>query len=134
MSYSRWSSSRWYTFWSAMGAESTEYRLPTQKLKEGQVFEICDIPSYHITYGDLKKRSRSAVLHEIEELYAKDYVRPTWEELMELQEYFSRFIKDVDDHFKLWNFMKYEWYYPFRNKIYWKIKKLKKRYVKDRSK
>lgn len=132
MSYSRWSSSRWYTFWSAMGAESTEYRLPTQKLKEGQVFEICDIPSYHITYGELKSRSRSAVLHEVEELYAKDSIRPTWEELMELQEYFSRFIKDVDDHFKLWNFMKYEWYYPFRNKIYWKIKKLKKRYGKNR--
>lgn len=146
MSYSRWSNSRWYTFWSAMGAEPTEYKWPTQKLKDNQVFEICDMPSYHITYGDLKRRSRSAVLHEIEEHFTQDFewtdmegtthisksVPPTWEELMELQEYFSRFIKDVDDHFKLWNFMKYEWYYPFRNKIYWKIKKLKKRYGKNR--
>lgn len=148
MSYSRWSNSRWYTFWSAMGAESTEYRWPTQKLKDNQVFEICDMPSYFITYGDLIHKSRSKVLKEVKDHFSQDSewtdmegtthvsksVPPTWEELMELQEYFSRFIKDVDDHFKLWNFMKYEWYYPFRNKIYWKIKKLKKRYVKDRSK
>jgi hypothetical protein len=27
------------------------------------------------------------------------------------------FVEDVDDHFKFWTFMKYEWYYPIRNKI-----------------
>ena len=158
MSYSRWSYSRWYTFWSAMGAETTQYKWPTQRLKDNQVFEICDMPSYHITYGDLKKRSRSAVLHEVEEHFAADFEwhgleyneesgelepgetkitkgkRPTWEELRELQDYFDNFITDVDNHFRFWTFMKYEWYYPFRNKIYWKIKKLKQRYVKDRSK
>ena len=133
MSYSRWSTSRWYTFWSAMGAAQTEYKWPTQKLKDGQVFEICDMPSYYITYGELKRRSRSAILHEIEQSFENDSRRPTWDELVELQEYFTRFIKDVDDHFRFWTFMKYEWYYPFRNKIYWKIRKLKQRYVKDRS-
>ena len=73
MSYSRWSNSRWYTFWSAMGAEPTEYKWPTQKLKDSQVFEICDMPSYYITYGELKRRSRSAILHEIEEHFAADF-------------------------------------------------------------
>ena len=101
MSYSRWSNSRWYTFWSAMGAETAEFRWPTRKLREGQVFEICDMPSYHITYGELKRRSRSAVLHEIEGHFAQDFewtdmegtthvsrsVPPTWDELMELQDY-----------------------------------------------
>lgn len=155
MSYSRWSNSRWYTFWSAMGGETSEFKWPTQKLKDRQVFEICDIPSYHITYGELKRRSRSAVLHEIEEHFAADHQlrgmdfssdepklgevktykgnRPTWDELLELQNYFDNFIKDVDDHFKFWTFMQYEWYYPLRNKIIWKIRKLKQRYVKDRS-
>lgn len=156
MSYSRWSNSRWYTFWSSMGSSQTEYKWPTQKLKDSQVFEICDFPSFYITYGELKRKSRSAVLHEVEKhfsepftIYPKQFVdgemveeepvtkkarKPTWEELMELQDYFNNFIKDIDNHFRFWTFMKYEWYYPFRNKIYWKIKKLKKRYVKDRSK
>ena len=132
MSYSRWSNSRWYTFWSAMGSSQTEYKWPTQKLKDNQVFEICDVPSYFITYGRLRDTSRSKVLHEVEELFAKESIRPTWDELNELQLYFSRFIKDVDDHFKFWNFMKYEWYYPTRNKIYWKIKRLKQRYDRDK--
>ena len=134
MSYSRWSNSRWYTFWSAMGGLQTEYKFPTEKLKRSQVFEICDIPSYHITYGDLVDRSRSTVLHEIEELYSKDKVPPTWEEMMELQEYFSRFIKDVDEHFQPWNFFLYEWLYPIRNKVIFKYRKLKEKYVKNRSK
>lgn len=146
MSYSRWSNSRWYTFWSAMGSSQTEYKFPTNKLKRSQIFEICDMPSYHITYGDLVDRSRSAVLHEIEEHFAADFEwhglksvdgklepdeteiikgrRPTWEELNELQLYFSQFIRDVDEHFKPWNFFLYEWYYPTRNKIYRTIKKL----------
>ena len=158
MSYSRWSNSRWYTFWSAMGAAQTTYKWPTQELKDSQVFEICDMPSYYITYGELKRRSRSAVLHEIEEHFATNFevpdydydeesgkleskgikvfegTRPTWDELNELQLYFTRFIKDVDDHFKFWTFIKYEWYFPFRNKFIFKYRKLKQRYVKDRSK
>lgn len=133
MSYSRWSNSRWYTFWSAMGAEPTQYKWPTQRLKDNQVFEICDIPSHFITYGDLKSRSRREILLEIEESFAEDKRKPTWDELLELQDYFDRFIKDVDDHFKFWTFMKYEWYYPFRNKFIFKYRKLKQRYVKDRS-
>jgi len=156
MSYSRWSNSRWYTFWSANGAVPTEYKWPTQKLKDSQVFEICDMPSYYITYGDLKRRSRSAILHEIEEHFAADFdwhdieivdgkleqgkskiikgKRPTWDELNELQLYLARFTRDVDDHFRFWTFMKYEWYLPFRNRIIFKYRKLKQRYVKDRSK
>lgn len=133
MSYSRWSTSRWYTFWSAMGAEPTQYRWPTQRSKDNQVFEICDIPSYFITYSDLKSRSRREILLEIEESFAEDKRKPTWDELLELQDYFDRFIKDVDDHFKFWTFMKYEWYYPFRNKFIFKYRKLKQRYAKDRS-
>lgn len=156
MSYSRWSNSRWYTFWSANGAYQTKYKWPTQKLKDSQVFEICDIPSYYITYNELKERSRSAIMHEIEEHFAKDFEwrdieivdgklergepktikgkRPTWDELNELQLYLACFIKDVDDHFRFWTFMKYEWYFPFRNKFIFKYRKLKQRYVKDRSK
>ncbi len=130
MSYSRWGQSRWYTFWSATGAPDTTYKFPTEKLKRSQVFEICDIPSYHITYGDLVNRSRSNVLYEVEKLYPD----VTWEELDELQLYFSRFIRDVDEHFQPWNFFLYEWLYPIRTKLIFKYRKLKEKYEQNRSK
>lgn len=123
MSYSRWSNSRWYTFWSAMGAYRTEYKWPTKKLKDGQVFEICDIPSYFITYGELKSRPRLDILNEVQDYYTNGKKKPTWDEMLELQNYFDRFIKDVDTDFKLHNFIKYEWYYPFRNKLIFKYRK-----------
>jgi len=156
MSYSRWSSSRWYTFWSSTWSTDMQYKFPTNKLRRSQVFEICDMPSYCITYGDLVDRSRSSVLREVEELFAKDFTytpseyneesgkleyketeilpgkKPTWEELNELQDYFSSFLNDVDEHFKTWNFFKYEWLYPIRNKIIFRYRKLKQKYVKDR--
>ena len=147
MSYSRWSrESRWYTFWSASGSTDTQYKWPTKNLKRSQIFEICDMPSYRITYGDLVDRSRSSVLHEIEEHFAKDFEwndlefvdgklepgettiikgrRPTWEELHQLQDYIARFIRDVDNHFQTWEFFKYEWIIPIYHKIYRKIKKI----------
>ena len=49
---------------------------------------------------------------------------PTKEELTELKTYLINFKEDIDNHFKFWNFMKFEWYYPIRNKFFFKIKKL----------
>jgi len=131
MAYSRWGGSRWYTFWSARSGAETQYKWPTQKLKNSQVFEICDIPSYCITYDDLVNKSRSKVLHEVKKHFDD---KVTWDELSELQEYFSEFIRDVDEHFQLWEFFKYEWYYPTRNEINWKIRKIKQQYEQNRSK
>ena len=39
-----------------------------------------------------------------------------------MYDYIKRFIQDVDDHFKTWNFFMFEWYYPIRNKAHriWK--------------
>lgn len=136
-----------------MGAEPTQYKWPTKRLKNNQVFEICDMPSYFITYKDLVARPRAEVLEEVKEHFSepftfhpKEYVdgemvtkdpvtregrEPTQEELEELSGYFDRFIKDVDEDFKLRHFIRYEWYYPFRNKIIWKLRKLKERYEQD---
>ena len=36
MAYSRWSNSRWYTFWAC--GESLEYKIPLQVIKDNQVF------------------------------------------------------------------------------------------------
>jgi hypothetical protein len=122
MSYSRWSKdSRWYTFWSSTGASDTQYKWPTKSLKRSQIFEICDMPSYCISYGDLVDRSRSSVLKEIENHFGGDV---TWDELNQLQDYFARFIRDVDKHFEPWEFFKYEWLKPTKYKIHRIIKKI----------
>ena len=126
MSYSRWSHSTWYTFWSGAG-ESTDYKLPTKSLKDAQVFEICDFPSYYITYGELMNDGLYTILERVQAYYRQSHSRftdhipyiksPTKEEMDELGSYLLEFVKDVDDHFKWYNFFRYEWYYPVRNKI-----------------
>jgi hypothetical protein len=142
MSYSRWSNSTWYTFWTAF-SERTEYKFPTQKLKETQVFEICDFPSLHFTYKEIAE-GLDPVLEKVRETYSKPYEgnmlvsitngkaeyepttynakSPTDDELMELTLYLLEFKRDVDHHFEPFNFFLYEWYYPTRNRIHWKIR------------
>jgi hypothetical protein len=147
MSYSRWSNSRWYTFWSSTIDSEMEFKYPSKDLKYKQTFEICDIPSYYLTYGDIEVKGIKKILEEVENLYSKDLpfresiedikllfkeqvvprTPPTWREMRELQDYIFEFKKDVDNHFKLFNFIKYEWYYPIRNKILLKWKKIKKK-------
>jgi hypothetical protein len=152
MSYSRWSNSIWYTFWTAFGATPTEYSLPSRKLKESQVFEICDFPSYFITYKDAKD-NLDEILKDIKEYYSKDHPgkmfkdmvdgvpvyedvvwpakNPTDEEMEELRGYILQFIDDVDEQFMPSKWFMYQWYYPFRNKIIWGIRDLKKKWKKS---
>lgn len=150
MSYSRWSTSTWYTFWTSL-SESTEFKLPTQRLKNNQIFEICDLPSCHISYEELDELGVDRVIQTVKEFYSHPYPgtifkgrneetkelefeqctypakNPTEEELEELKEYLLEFMYDVDDHFKWKNFFLYEWYYPVRNKIvFWYRNKFKK--------
>ena len=142
MSYSRWSTSVWYTFWAA--TIDLSYKWPTNELKRSQVFEICDMPSFRLTYGELQDKGMTSILEEINTFYNKDhsgdiftgfvdgvatyehmnYVakEPNAKEILELIEYIRRWEADVEEHFKFCNFIKYEWYYPLKNKCYDKIK------------
>ena len=113
MSYSRWSNSKWYTYWEA--CNTTQFKLPTQKLKNCQTFTIVDLPDVKITYGELLEKGIYKVLQEIRDIYLGEYI--TDEEMFELKEYILQFMVDVDKHFKWYTFFKYEWYYPIRNKI-----------------
>ena len=128
MSYSRWSYSTWYTFWSSLGDDTVcEFKLPTKSLKDAQVFEICDFPSYYITYSELMNDGLYTILERVQAYYQQSHIKftdqvpyiknPTEEEMDELGSYLLEFVKDVDDHFKWYNFFRYEWYYPVRNKI-----------------
>jgi hypothetical protein len=141
MSYSRWSTSTWYTYWAYY--ESMVFKFPTRELKEKQVFEICDFPSMSITYGQIKREGVYETLMLVKKFYDESHEghiltdfkdgealytetewnpkRPTAEDLDELKTYLEAFVKDIDEHFKWYNFFKYEWLYEIRQKI--KIKK-----------
>lgn len=131
MLYSKWDDSVWYTYWVNI-RDDKSYKLPTIKLKESQIFEICDVPSYTITYREIKRRGIENVINEINDIYAKPYdnsrliwnpdtcrteydeciypaKNPTDVELNELKEYIKEFINDVDETFKWVNFFKLYW-------------------------
>ena len=111
MSYSRWSTSRWYTFWSA-ASETNRANY--------QVFEIFDLgPSLSFTYAQLKSDIDDCIL-QVKEHYEKEhpgkilsewktgtelpvYVDTTYgpnpatkAELQELKGYMMSFIEDVE--------------------------------------
>lgn len=144
MAYSRWSSSIWYTFWVAL---DMKYKLPTQSLKDEQLFEICDFPSYYVSYGSLKLKGIDEVLKEVKTFYSQNHSGTIFdgfvdgkmtyketifgaknhsdEEIDELRDYLKEFIEDVDKHFKWKNFFYSEWYLEF-----WRQKYIKKRFNK----
>lgn len=124
MAYSRWKENEcWYTFWSSNGSEDSTFKLPTKKLKNTQTFEICDYPSYGVTYGDLKKKGLKKVVKEIQEFY-KDKKETELSDYTRLRWYLILFMDDIDDHFRWRNFFYYEWYIPIRNFFIWKLKKI----------
>ena len=133
MAYSRFLTSTWYTFWSASDT-ITRYRFPTKKIKFSQTFDICDFPTYRVTYGEMVEKGISQVIVDVKEFYSKEHQGQIWEgggyrptvfkaknptedELVELAGYMREFMKDVDNHYRAWDFFLYEWYYPFKNKI-----------------
>jgi len=131
MSYSRWSNSRWYTYWDANSP-----RQPWSK--QDQVFTICDLSGFSTTYRDIRSDVdqvlKTVELHfsqehtgsiwsgidsETNQPYYEDTVwpanPPTEAQLEELKDYMLRFVDDVDEYFTVAEYSKYEVYYPIRN-------------------
>jgi hypothetical protein len=132
MAYSRFGKhSAWYTFWTASFSEDTRYKLPTNRLKRNQYFEICDMTDpYYVSYGQLKDRGIKAVVKEIQEKYKGRKIK-FWE-YTRLRWYLIQFMSDVDEHFEWKNFLLYEWWYQIRNLFYYRIKSIgrKKRHAR----
>lgn len=84
MSYSRWLTSSWYTFWSVSGLED----------KEEQVIEIMYSidESWRVSYKDLKK-DFEGVINSMPHFFPN----ATGEEIEELRTYLNEFIKDVEE-------------------------------------
>ena len=87
MAYSRWSDSRWYTYWSSTSSGPT-------KLEKS--FCICDDPNVemHFTYADLRKDVDRCLV-----LVKGKHPTATKEEIEELKGYMEAFMKDVDRDF-----------------------------------
>ena len=102
MAYSRFSKqSNWYCFWSSMGNEDTMYKLPTRRLKRKQVFQICDIPSYYVTYGEIMDKGIPAIIDDIRHYYYYSHgeykaKRPTEKDMMQMYDYIKIFVDDID--------------------------------------
>jgi hypothetical protein len=121
MAYSRWSNSYWYTFWTTRSETETQFKWPTKQLKRKQVFEICDMRPFFISYGELEDEGMGKIINKVKKVFKKTHPNnpPTEEQLRELMGYINEWREDVDWHFKFGTFMLYEWYYPIRNKIKW---------------
>jgi len=142
MSYSRFGDSTWYTIWSA-DSSICKFKWPSKKLKNEQTFQICDFPSFTFTYGKLQKVGMGGIISKVAKFYSKGHTykifkewkgsemiyedteleakNPTGVELNELITYIREWEADVETHFRFWTFMRYEWWYPIRNNIRWKI-------------
>ena len=113
MVYNKWTNkSIWYCRWANRGFD-TQFKLPTNKLKNSQVFEIFDSPKYFISYGEIKEKGLGHVLDDIRSYYK--HKKPKEEHMMELMTYINKFVSDVDYHFKPINFFKTEWLYPIKH-------------------
>lgn len=113
MVYNRWNNrSVWYCLWANRGL-STQFKLPTKKLKDKQLFEIYDSPRYFISYGEIKEKGLGHVLDDVRSYYK--HKKPNEEQLMEIMGYINKFVDDVDKHFKPINFYKIEWLYPIKH-------------------
>jgi hypothetical protein len=148
MSYSRWSTSVWYTYWTCF-SEDCKFKLPTARLKNNQVFEICDFrKNIFFTYKEIAE-DVDACIEQVVEYYSKPFegkmlksIDPDGEaayedvvhepviysqaELEELRGYMLDFKQDIDEHFRLKQFFLLEWYYPIRNSILYKLESWKK--------
>ena len=89
MAYSRWSNSRWYTYWSSSSSS------PLKKIT--QVLRVHGITDFN--YAELKKDKQKCLdsLQEICRGYASP---PTAEDIEDMSKIFDRFIADVDKHFQ----------------------------------
>ena len=84
MAYSRWSNSRWYTYWRASGGRT----------RDTQLFDICSIKIF--SYKELRTNLEQC-LQKVQELVPDT----TKEEIQELEEYIQCFLNDIESEKKL---------------------------------
>lgn len=142
MAYSRFTTSRWYTYWQI--TDNSEFTFPTVKRKNSEVFMIQNFPSIIFTYAELTRNIDECLLHVCKRCaheyegnilkynYETGHMEPefiiypadpaTEEELQELKGYMQEFISDVDSHYEWRQYFRFEWWLPIRNAVARKLK------------
>ena len=93
MSYSRWSNSRWYTFWTANGPKSDK--------KDDQAFEICDFGGGNIfLYKQLNEDLEKCLDEAVHTANLTDKDEVTDAEREELATYMKSFMEDIEEEYK----------------------------------
>lgn len=132
--YSRWIGGSWFTLWSTL-SPSTTFKFKTEKLKNSQVFEICDIPSFKISYKDITDKGLDKVIldvnvhfnriytgNKLNEIYDKKLFpinkkygpqKFKKEEYDKLKEHMMEFVIDVNLEFQPKKFYYTNWMKPF---------------------
>ncbi len=157
MSYSRWSESRWYTFWTTFSGEKKEDQyleimidsarsanFSYKQLKENmdsciqQVKETCEKEA---KWRGIKEVIEDESIPFMERFVYEDLIEPpspaTLDELEELKMYMKDFIADVEWQFgpigKLSDVLM-GWIWPFRSIgywLWWKTRPKRSRYYKN---
>jgi hypothetical protein len=81
MSYSRWSTSHWYTYWHAGSGFD----------RDDQYFDVCGVKVF--TYGELKEDIKACLA-----VIKMEDPSATYEEMSELMGYMKEFMSDVESH------------------------------------
>lgn len=89
MSYSRWGSSVWYTYWCAHGGASAD-----DDKRDEQLFDICTVKMF--TYKELKD-DIDGCIDKVREIHDGKKVTP--EEYKELKGYMESFMTDIEKEF-----------------------------------
>jgi hypothetical protein len=88
MSYSRFSNSRWYTFW----------HWSEDETKNNQMFSVCHVLCF--SYADLKNDIEKCLDKAIEIENGKSEIPVSIGERQELKTYMMRFIEDAEEDYK----------------------------------
>lgn len=89
MSYSRWGSSYWYTFWCSHDGGAAEDR-------NNALFEVCGVGTF--TAEQIREDIDSCVAIA-EENCKKCTTKPSPEDMKELREYMLEFVSDIDEQY-----------------------------------
>jgi len=100
-----------------------KFKLPTNRLKNKQTFQIYDVCSYYVTYGYIKENGIGKVLDEINAFYRKNGKKIKEDNLMKLMLNIKSFVTSVDDSFKLRSFFYENWILPIKQSKYGRILK-----------
>jgi len=97
MSYSRWGSSRWYTYWTVYCRECNKCEC---NIRDHQSFEIdcCLDFTYRELKDDIDACIEKVKMFKVDrDIFAFNYECISEADILELKSYMLRFIEDVED-------------------------------------